>query len=569
MDKSNNEVFKLSRRQFVAGAAVAGAALAGSAALAGCDDTAGPAGGTGTTGGTGGGADAKSGGILNYYLNEPSFIDPFCLEESEGTAVSSNLFDSLLDYDFKAEKLIAAAAESWEVNDDATVFTFKLVAGAKFHNGDPVTAKDFKYGWERIVSPTTTKDPSTINYHLAMVKGFDALAAGSASELSGVKAIDDLTLEVTLAQSYADFLFVVTHPALGPVPSGGAAADFAAFSQAPIGNGPFKMKDKWAHDQYIQVERFEDYYGQKAYMDGVNFVIKSNPDDAFTDFEAGNLDFSQIGEGRIQSTLAAYGESSDGWTINPGKQALTGTEFTIYYIFLNVKDPVLQDLNIRKAISYAINRQAICDAIFEGTRGPADGIVPPGISGFKQGSWPHSVYDVEKAKQALVDGGYPGGTGIPTIKLSCNSGGGHENIMQMIQADLAAVGITAELDTMEWAAYLKAASEGSIQMGRLGWIADYPIMDNFLYSLFTTDSGDNRSQYSNKAVDEMLLEARTIVDEAQRLKKFQEADALIAADVPVVPVMVYKHHHVGSQRLNDFFFGPDLKPDLKSAWLSK
>jgi peptide/nickel transport system substrate-binding protein/oligopeptide transport system substrate-binding protein len=565
MDTKNNEVSKLSRRQFVAGAAVAGAALAGSTALAGCDDT----GSTERPGGSGGGADGKSGGTLKYYVNEPSYIDPFNLEESEGTAISSNIFDSLLDYDFKAEKLIPAAAESWEVNDDATVFTFKLVSGAKFHNGDAVTAKDFKYGWERIVSPKTTDDPSTINYHLAMVKGFDVLAAGTASELSGVKAIDDLTLEVTLSQPYADFLFVVTHPALGPVPSGGAAKDFKTFSQAPIGNGPFKIKGKWEHDQYIQVERFDDYYGQKPYLDAVDFIIKSDPNEAFRDFESGDLDFTQIAEGKIQSTLAAYGESKDGWTINPGQQGLTGTEFSIYYLFLNVKDVVLKDINIRKAISYAINRQAICDAIFEGTRGPADGIVPPGINGFKQGAWPHSVYSVEKAKQALVDGGYPGGAGVPTLKLSCNSGGGHENIMQMIQADLAAVGIAAELDTMEWASYLEAAASGSLQMGRLGWIADYPIMDNFVYSLFTTDAGDNRSQYSNKTVDDMLLEARTIVDEDERLKKFQEADALIAADVPAVPLMVYKHHHVGSKRVNDFFYAPDLKADLRRVWLTK
>ena len=563
MDTQSNKAAKLSRRQFVAGAATAAtvtAALAGSTALVGCN---------GSDSGSSGASGSKSANTLKYYISEPAAIDPFNLEESEGTAVTSNLFDSLLDYDFKTEKLVPAAAESWEVNDDATVFTFKLVPDAKFHNGDPVTAKDFKYGWERIVNPSTTTDPSTISYHLAMVKGFDALAAGSASEMSGIKAIDDLTLEVTLTQSYADFLFVVTHPALGPVPSGGAAADFATFSQAPIGNGPFKIKGKWMHNQYIQVERFDDYYGEKAQIDATDFHIISDPSTAYSEFLAGNLDFSQIGEGNIQAALAGYGESKDGWTVNPGQQALTGVELSVYYIFLNLKDPVLQDLSIRKAISYAINRQAICDAIFEGTRVPADGIVPPGISGFKQAAWPHSVYSVTKAKQALVEGGYPDGAGIPILKLSCNSEGGHANIMQMVQADLAAIGITAELDTMEWGAYLKACSEGTLQMGRLGWTADYPIMDNFLYSLFASDSGDNRAHYSNEIVDAMLLEARGIVDEAKRLKKFQEADALVAADVPVVPVMVYRHHHIGSKRLNDFFYGPDLRPELRKVWLTK
>jgi len=556
----------LSRRTFVAGAAAAAFTVAGAAALQGC-------GGTGSTGGgtdTGGDSSKPTAdNTLSYYLSEPACIDPFDLKESEGTVVGSHLFDSLVDYDFVKGELIPAAAKSWEVSDDATVFTFTLREGATFHNGDPVTAASFKYGWERMCNPKT--DPtatSEITYHLAMVEGYQALVDGEATQLTGVKAIDDLTLEVTLTQAYADFIFVVMHPGLAPIPEV-AGDDFTAFQKAPIGNGPFKIDGEWVHDQYIRVLRFDDYYGNVPLVDGIDFKIFQSPDTAFTEFQAGNLDFTQIGEGQVLTTAAQYGESSDGWTVNPGQQTLMGPESSTYYIFMNNKDAALSDVKVRTAISYAINRQAICDVIFEGTRAPADGIVPPGIDGYKEGAWPTAQYDVEKAKAALADAGFPGGEGFPTLKLSFNTGGGHENLMQMIQADLKAIGINADLDSMEWANYLDAIVAGQIQIGRLGWIADYPIMDNFLFSLFQSESGDNHSHLANPAVDAALLEARAIVDDDARAKKYQEIDALIAAEVPVAPIMFYRHHHVGSDRVNDLFYGPNYIPHLNEAWLTK
>jgi peptide/nickel transport system substrate-binding protein/oligopeptide transport system substrate-binding protein len=542
---------KISRRDFVAAAAATTAAVAASSLLASC----------------GGSGDGGEDGAFRYSVNEPMGIDPFDLQESEGTAVASNIFDSLLKYDYRKGELLPTAAESWEVSDDATVFTFALRKDATFHNGDKVTAKDFKYAWERICNPKTTNEPSTISYHLAMVKGYDEMLAGKATELAGAVAKDDLTFEVTLSQPYADFIYVITHPALGPVPSGGAAADFATYSQAPIGNGPFMLDGKWKHDQYICLKRFDGYYGDTPLIGAVDFAITAKVDTAFIEFQADNLDFVEIAEGQIELTLDTYGESPDGFTANPGKQTLLGPESSVYYLVVNNTDPVLKDRNIRMALSYAINRQAICDTIFFGTRMPATGIVPPGIRGFRDNAWPASTYDIEKAKQALADAGYPGGEGLPVIKLSYNTGGSHENIMQMIQADFRAIGVTAELDTMEWAQYLDELDAGAIQIGRLGWIADYPIMENFLYSLFYTNNGDNNAKYSNPAVDAAITAARSEVDDAARIKAFQSVDDIIGADVPVIPIMFYRHTRVCSSRVNDFYFGPTGLPDLVHTWL--
>ncbi len=512
----------------------------------------------------------KTGGTFKYYINEPAYIDPYNCQESEGTQVTNSIFDSLTAIDAKTSELKPAAAESWKSNDDATVWTFKLVKGAKFHDGTPVTAKDFKYAWERMVNPATNpEDPSVVSYHLSAVKGFNELSEGTATELSGVKAIDDTTLEVTLSEPFADFAFVCAHPALAPVPQAAVEKDPAAFAQMPIGNGPFKMTEPWAHDQYIKVARFDDYYGDKTLVDGVDFLIFKDEDTAFREFEAGNIDFTSIPTGRIDELKSSKGESTDGYTVEPGKQVLVGAETSVYYMVMNNKDAALSNAKVREAISLAINRQAICDTLFEGTRKPATGIVPPGIFGFQEDAWASSKYDVAAAKKALADAGFADGAGFPTLTLSFNSGSGHEDIMQLIQADLKAIGINAEMAGTEWAQYLKLLDAGQFQIGRLGWIADYPIFDNFMYPIFQTDSGDNKSKYSNAEFDNGILEARTIVDEDARVKAYQDLEKLVGESTPVAPLMFYAHRHVGSDRVNDLVYSPAGLATLDTCWLTK
>lgn len=221
----------LSRRGFVAG----GLAASALAALAGCGKKSGSSGGAGASG-------TATGGTLKYYINNPVAIDPYNTQEDQGTQVEHILFDALTDYDWDKEKVVGKAAESWEANGDNTVFTFHLMKGAKFHNGDSVDAASFKRGWERIVNPKMAT-PSEINYHLSPVKGYDEFLAGSATELTGLRAVDESTFEVTLKSSMADFPTVCSHPALAPVPQA-ALDDPDSFLVAPIGNGPFKMDGK-------------------------------------------------------------------------------------------------------------------------------------------------------------------------------------------------------------------------------------------------------------------------------------------------------------------------------------
>ena len=556
MSQSFVPAASISRRTFVGGALATAAAiaLAGGARGAQADE---------------GAADgAVSGGTFNFYINNPVSIDPYNVQEDQGMQVCKCLFDALTTYDYATQQLVGKAASSWEANDDATEFTFHLVEGATFHNGDPVTAASFAYAWNRLVSPNTNPDnPSAVSYHLSMVDGYDDVLAGTEGAELNIECPDDYTLVVHLNMSYADFPYVVSHLATAPIPES-AASDLSAFTRAPVGNGAFQMQGEWMDGQYIQVVRNENYIGSKAYVDGVNFMIISDPDTAFTEFEGGNLDYAQIPSGRISAVSQQYGESADGYTGNPGQQALLGEELSTYYLVCNNTDAMLGNIHLRKAISYAINRQAICDVVFEGTRVPADGIVPPGINGYEAGSWEASQYDVDKANEELAAAKEELGTDSISIVLSCNSDGGHEDIMQLVQADLSAIGVTATIETTEWAAYLDMLQNLQYQIGRLGWVADYPILDNFIYPNFYTGVGDNRSGYSNPDVDAAIDAARSTVDDAERLAALQEVNRQIGEDFPVIPLMFYRHNYVVSGRVNNFYLDPMKLSDMTACWLS-
>lgn len=529
--------------------------------------------------GGGDGDQPVAGGTFAFYINEPAFIDPYNGQESEGMQVIQSVFDSLVDFDPLTSEIMPAAAERWESNEDASVWTFYLDPDATFHNGDPVTAADFKYAWERISNP---ENESEIAYHLAPVKGWAAMQDGEATALEGVTAVDDYTLEVALEYPMADFEYVVGHPALAPVPAdlvengvewSGATetSPTAMFSAMPVGNGPFMMTEPWAHDQYIKVAAYDGYYGEMPYVDGIDFLIFKDEETAFLEFEAGNLDFVSIPTERQLDTKETYGESADGYTIEPGSQVVTGDETAIYYMLINQNDPVVgANKELRQALSLAIDRQEIVDKIFEGTRSPATGVVPPGIVGYEGADWPYSTYDPEMAAEKLADAGFPEGEGLDPIAVQFNSGSGHEEIMELIQEDLAAIGVESELEGFEWAQYLDLLfADASYQIARLGWIADYPTLDNFTYPLFQSESTDNYCFYNNPDVDAALAEARQITDADERIAAYQDIQMMIGEDIPVIPIMYYQHLRVGSDRVRNGVFSPMGLFDFQGVWLAE
>jgi ABC-type transport system substrate-binding protein len=345
------------------------------------------------------GADtAVSGGTLAVYISDPSFIDPSQAFESEGIKVDSALFEPLLQYDPKTLQLVPGVAESWEGSTDATVWTFHLKQGTLFHNGREVKAADFKYAWERL---STQELASGYGSLLSMIKGYQDFWDTKATEITGINVVDDYTLEVTMAEPFADFPYVAAFNSTAPIPKEEVEKGEDAWAENPIGNGPFMMSEPWKAGEYVKVVRFPDYKGTKPYLDGIDFKIYADLNTAWVDFQAGTIDWTQIPSGQYKSTVTKYGLSTDGYTANPGKQVQNGAELGSYEVLFNNTDPLLSNIHMRRAISLAINRQAICDTVWEGVRSPGSSIIPPGIPGFEAGAWPYNHYDVQAALAEL------------------------------------------------------------------------------------------------------------------------------------------------------------------------
>ena len=498
------------------------------------------------------------------HSGEISFIDPSLVFESEGIQVCQAVFDGLTQYDYKTNELLPDVATKWEANADATVWTFHLKKGTTFQNGREVVAADFKYSWERLSNPATKSNYGTL---LSMIKGYDEMQAKTnpATELSGVKVVDDYTLEVTCSGACAELPYIVAFPGCSPIPKEEVDKDPAAYSAMPIGNGPFKMVKPWVAGQGVKLVRYEKYAGIKPHIDGINFVEYSDVNTAFLDWQAGNLDWTQLPTGQYKATLAKYGHADDGLTGNPGKQV----ELGVVELLFNNQEDLFKNADLRRACSLAINRQVMCDTAWEGIRKPASDIIPPTVPGYVDGAWPYSKYDLQAAKDMLAKAGYPDGKGLPTIKLSFNTGGDHETWMQLVQADLKAIGINTQFETSDAPTYWANVGAGKYQIGRSGWSADYPTMDDYLSILYDSKSGQNFVQYKSTATDDALKAARAVVDTTKRLKAYQAIDATIGGECPEAPVAYYAHHHVTSTRVHDLTYSPMTFLDFTTCWISQ
>lgn len=499
------------------------------------------------------------GGTFNYCtIQDPVSLDPAQLQESEGIQIGKQIFDGLMENDPDTMELAPAMAESYEPNADASVFTFKLKEGVKFHNGRECTAEDFVYSWNRVCDPDTA---SEVAYHMSPILGFDEVQEGTAETLEGVVAVDDYTLEVTLSYPYADFVYHVAHPVFSPIPEE-VVEEYGSenFTENPVGTGPFKFVS-WTHEQEVVLEKNADYYGEnKPYLDKVVCKIYMDEDTAYQDFKAGVLNDCQIPLGQFEAAEAEYGD-----------RAIFGPMLGIYYYGMNMNtDPWKDNLALREAMNYAVDRQTLCDVVMEGQRNPATGLVPEGIVGFQPDAMEYG-YDVEMARNKLAEAGFPEGQGFPAVTLGYNTGVGHDTIAQFVQGNYQEVGVTFSLEGYEWGTYLDLIQAEQITFFRLGWLADYPIMDNFLYPMYYSENAgvDNMTFYNNPAVDELLIQARQTPDEDERIDLYREIEMMILADAPVVPLMFYKTSRVYGEGIGGYMRTADDITPLELVYFTE
>jgi peptide/nickel transport system substrate-binding protein len=474
------------------------------------------------------GKDIKDGGDLSVYVGEPRHIVSTNTGETEGGAVANALYSGLIEYEGTDYKIVNVMADSIKSTDNK-VWTIKIKSGWNFHNGEPVNADAYIRAWN---AGAYEPNAQVGSHFFERIQGYPDVqgSAPKAKEMSGLKKVDDNTFEVTLNQPFAGFPVVLGYIAFMPMAKA-CADDLKACDEAPIGNGPFKMDGKWEHKQQIKLVRYGDYKGAKPHLDRLTFKIYDKIDTAYNDFLAGNLDLIRsLPPAKVPEGRAKFGNR----LIEQASPSLTLVEFPLY-------QDAYKNKKLRQAISMAIERQPIIDAVFQGRFTPAKSFSPPNFPGGRDNTCKYCEFNVQKAKQLLTEaGGWPAGK---KLELWFNAGAGHEVWMQAVGDQIKKnLGIDYELKgQLQFAEYLETGDAKKFTgLFRLGWSPDYPLNENYLTPIYGTGGSSNNSGYSNPDFDAKIVKGDNAKSLAEAAEAYGEAEDLIGEDMPVIPMWFAK-----------------------------
>ena len=333
---------------------------------------------------------------VSVYACEPKSLVPTNVNEPCGQPNLIYLFTPLVQIDENHKPVFGDAhadtvAKAITTSDDLKTITVTLKEGWTFHNGEPVDAASYVRSWNFGANPKNAQENLDFYRH---IDGFDKVQSGEATELSGLKAVDDHTIEITLTTPFAPFLSSFVHTAFYPLPKV-ALDDIDAFNEHPIGNGPFKMKGPWQHDVALELERYDGYKGKTPDVEQLTAKIYEDDTTAYNDLRAGNLDIIID----LPFELADSFESDLGDNLH----ILPSTNFG--YLGLPVTKEPFSDKRLRQALSLAIDRETIAKAIWRDTMAPADDYVNPKVDGYRQGACKYCTFNPEEAKKLFDEAG--------------------------------------------------------------------------------------------------------------------------------------------------------------------
>ncbi|MEH7106912.1 peptide ABC transporter substrate-binding protein [Bacillus sp. JJ1764] len=477
---------------------------------------------------------------------EPFSLHPGLANDSTSGSILRQTFDGLTRIG-KSGKPEPAIAKEIKTSDDLTTYTFKL-RDAKWTNGDPVTAEDFAYAWKWALDP---KNESQYAYQLYYIKGAQAINEGkAAADTLGVKVVDDKTLEVTLENPTPYFLELTAFYTYYPVNSKIAKEDPNWHTNAGdkyTSNGPFKMTE-WSHSNKVVLEKNENYWDAKnVKLKKVEFNMVNDSNTELSMFKNGELDWAGMPLGELPTDVIPQLKSDGSLKV----QAIAGT----YWYKFNTEKPPLNNVNIRKALAYAINRKAIVENITQGGQIPAMAAVPPSM--FKENEKGYfKDNDVKKAKQYLEAGlkelGLKSASDLPEITVSYNTLEAHQKIAQAIQ-DMwkKELGINVKLDNQEWKVYIDKLHSGDYQVGRMGWLGDFNDPINFLELFRDKKGGNNDTNWENPKFKQLLIDSQKEADAKKRMQMLKDAEKIFINEMPVAPIYFYSDVWVQSKNLKD------------------
>lgn len=465
---------------------------------------------------------------LNLYGIDPLTLDPAVSGEMTSHEYIMQLFSGLVYLDDNLEPA-PDIAQRWQVSDDGRTYTFYLRNDVRFYNSREVKAEDFKYSWERACDPDTRS--LTADTYLGDIVGVREVLDGKATEISGVRVIDDYTLEVTIDAPKSYFLSKLTYPTAFVVDRANVESGSEWWRQ-PNGTGPFKLR-QWDENSLLVLERNKLYYGELAKVNFVTFHLWAGV--PMNMYETGEIDVTSVYSYYIDKVTDESGPFYRDLVITP--------ELSFFYIGFNHSKPPFDDVNIRRAFSQAIDKDKLVSLVFRGMVQPADGILPPGMPGFNK-DLSGLGYDVNKAKGLIKASKYSDVSKLPPITITTMGWGGliSPGLEAIISEWRQNLGVEVKVRQLEPQRFLYHLRQEKDEMFYMGWIADYPHPQNFLEILFHSGADNNYGEYSHPEIDALLEMAGVEQDSNLSLALYQQAEQKLVEDAACLPLWFGKNY---------------------------
>lgn len=468
--------------------------------------------------------------------SEPKDLDPQTTTGNPESQVQDSLFEGLTAWHPDHTDPIPGCAASWDISPDATVYTFHIRPDANWSNGDPVTAADFIFAYQRILSPALSAPYAYMHY---CIKNGEAYNKGELADFSkvGLKAIDTKTLQITLKAPTPYFLRLVRYRSWYPV----HPPTILAFGKIDdrstkwtragnlVGNGAFTLAS-WEPNRKVVVEKSLTYWDtDTTRLNEIHFYPIDDMNAEEYAFRTGQLHVTQE---TPAERIKYYKENSPELIrLNP----FLGT----YFYELNTQRPPLDDVRVRRALALALDREMIVKYVCKAGEPAAYCLTPPDTAGYTAEA--QIPFDPELARKLLAESGYPNGEGFPKIEILYNTHKGHMRIAEVIQQIWKDnLNIHVDLINMEWKTYLSEKKSHKYDVARASWIGDYTDPSTFL-ELFITGGGNNDSAWSNQQYDELIRQASLEQDSEKRMEFFQQAEKILLDEAPLIPIYFYRN----------------------------
>lgn len=486
---------------------------------------------------------------------DPETIDPALNSASDAANMILHTHEGLLVVD-KNNQIAPGQAERYEVSEDGLTWTFYLRDGLTWSDGTPLTANDFVYSWKRVCDPALAAPyAETV---LGMVKGYDEAAAGNIDAL-GVSAPDDKTFVVELSETCTYFASLAAFATLSPVQKATIDANgdaWAVSAKTYIGNGAFYLGE-WVPGSHITMKKNTNYWNKDAIkLDSIKFVLMEDANAAYSAYKSGEVLMIKTVPTEEIPSLRGNAE----FFVEP----IIGT----YYVSLNTSVAPFDNPLVRKALSLSIDREYVAGTLMQGTYSAAPNFMGPGwvdpMNGdFKEKANEGKTYidltnfdaNLEEAKRLLAEAGYPNGEGFPTVKYTTNDSGYHKVFAEYAQQAWAELGITLEVEILEWSSFTPIRRSGDYQLARNGWVGDYNDPSNML-ELFVSTNGNNDGKYNNPEFDAVMQIAKTTTDATERSLALHTAEDILMETAACIPVAYYNDFYLQSGKIKGSWHSP-------------